>query len=97
MKEAKGKGRAEEMLKSGYGKMVVWSSEWKCTIPSETTPHQIYNVDIVKVTCGCLSSTQGGMLFVLIAMLQCQTLELIELRLCLETPSNNIYYNWRVL
>ncbi|CAG2253835.1 unnamed protein product [Mytilus edulis] len=36
-KEAK--GRAEEISKSVYGKMVVWSSEWKCTRPSETTPN----------------------------------------------------------
>lgn len=59
IKEARGKNRAEEMLRSGIGKHVIWKTEDICLVPSESSDTS-YNVHIIKATCECASSTQGG-------------------------------------
>ena len=58
-KEQRGKLLAEDMMKAGLDRLIVWRTETQCLVPSQTSDMS-YEVDLLKATCSCPASTQGG-------------------------------------
>ena len=60
IKEEKGKRTAENMIMAGMDKLIIWLTETRCKVPSQSIPNLLYDVDVVNVNCSCPASTQGG-------------------------------------
>lgn len=58
--ETRGRLVAENMLRGGYDKRILWESSTVCRVPSQIEEGTEYRVDIAAGKCQCPASTQGG-------------------------------------
>ena len=60
MKEQRGQREAEKLMRNGYAAFIEWITQSVCHVPSSLDMNKRYKVDIIRATCECPASSQGG-------------------------------------